>query len=179
MNSIIPYFFLEIERLWTTKMKILRQECTKVQFRRINGGAGQRHPQNCPAGGWHPIHQAEGENPGSTEFVDQWKGRQTDDRFWGQDPKSRSPGNAEVGARRGSGESWVSLPTVFSAAAYGQRQEQLGADRIHCKHGGQPEAVGQASRPLHTGSFHKYHDDGLQQAVFIKKVVNFWPKQLN
>ena len=26
---------------------------------------------------------------------------------------------------------------------------------------------------LHTGSFHKYHDDGLQQAVFIKKVVNF------
>ena len=31
----------------------------------------------------------------------------------------------------------------------------------------------------HTGSFHKYHDDGLQQAVFIKKVVNFWPKQLN
>ena len=32
---------------------------------------------------------------------------------------------------------------------------------------------------LHTGSFHKYHDDGLQQAVFIKKVVNFWPKQLN
>ena len=27
--------------------------------------------------------------------------------------------------------------------------------------------------PVHTGSFHKYHDDGLQQAVFIKKVVNF------
>ena len=26
---------------------------------------------------------------------------------------------------------------------------------------------------LDTGSFHKYHDDGLQQAVFIKKVVNF------
>ena len=26
---------------------------------------------------------------------------------------------------------------------------------------------------VHTGSFHKYHDDGLQQAVFIKKGVNF------
>ena len=24
-------------------------------------------------------------------------------------------------------------------------------------------------KTLHTGSFHKYHDDGLQQAVFIKK----------
>ena len=28
-------------------------------------------------------------------------------------------------------------------------------------------------RTVHTGSFHKYHNDGLQQAVFIKKVVNF------
>ena len=32
---------------------------------------------------------------------------------------------------------------------------------------------------VHTGSFHKYDDDGLQQAVFIKKWLIFWPKQLN
>ena len=31
----------------------------------------------------------------------------------------------------------------------------------------------------HTGSFHKYDDDGLQQAVFIKKWLFFWPKQLH
>ena len=27
--------------------------------------------------------------------------------------------------------------------------------------------------PLHTGSFHKYRADGLQQSIFIKKIVNF------
>ena len=34
-----------------------------------------------------------------------------------------------------SGESWVPLQTVVSAAADGRCQEQLGTDRTHCKHG--------------------------------------------
>ena len=32
---------------------------------------------------------------------------------------------------------------------------------------------------VHTGSFYKYHDDGLQQAVLSKKWLIFWSKQLN